>query len=96
LILEKYDINKKPIDEIYYDLQEEIDAYVHYPNLLIAYLDESTTRENNMWSLDTYSKRLKWDLEMYDMTMYKGRNIRASDPQLMRTKLYRKYLKFFS
>ena len=96
LIIDTFSIFKKPIDEIYMKIQDEINAFVYYPNLVIAFLDESTTRENNTWSLDTYSAKLGWKLDDYDLTMYKARNIRATNRLLMHRKMYSKYLKYKS
>lgn len=92
-IIDCYERIKRPIDEVLSSVQKESCCYVMYPNLIIAYLDESTTRKNNTWSLDSYSKQLKWDLSRYNMKMYMGKNLRGTNSLLLYNKIYKKCLK---
>lgn len=64
-----YNVYKKPIDELLVIAQEKHSSLVLYPNLCINYMNESNIRKNNTWAIETTSKRLKWDISLYDTSI---------------------------
>lgn len=52
----------KPIDELFPFIQATEECHVCFPNLVIANLNESTTRPRNHWSMAIMKKRLRWTL----------------------------------
>jgi hypothetical protein len=61
-----FEIHCKPIDEVLVELQKEVISYVMYPNLCIANLDASYSK-NRIITMKNYSNKLKWELNNYDI-----------------------------
>jgi len=89
-LLRIFEEKKVSTDEILMEQQNVSNCYVLYPNLIIAYLDESLTRPNNKWSLETVGHAFKWNRCLYNFELFTERNIKAFMPHTGRQNFMKK------